>query len=180
MNNLEEPLPNEMHRYCHLCKQYYDDYLEHIDSTNHKNKAMKYTKTFTSINNTFSRITTFWQNKKNDDENNNRKKVINKYKQNEINIEKKIEYENDKLNEFDNVKKRMMSQLHQSLKEGCQAKRKLIAINSQLSTAQSSPMLAPVKRKKNNIKGKSKSKKNKNINEFLERGEFIINFKKKE
>ena len=176
-NNLEEPLPNEMHKYCHLCKKPFDNYIRHINSKGHKDTALKYKDTFNSIKNVFSRINTFWNNKKDNNENIQRKNNVNK-KSNELtDIVEKLENENEKLNEYDNIKKRMLSQLNKSIKEGCQAKKKLITIHSQLSTAQSSPMLAPVKRKKNNLKGKSKSKKNKCIKEFLIRGE-LINYKK--
>ena len=176
-NNLEEPLPNEMHKYCHLCKKPFDNYIRHINSKGHKDTALKYKDTFNSIKNVFSRINTFWNNKKDNNENIQRKNNGNK-KSNELtDIKEKLENENDILNEYDNIKKRMLSQLNKSIKEGCQAKKKLITIHSQLSTSQSSRMLAPVKRKKNNLKGKSKSKKNKCIKEFLISGE-LINYKK--
>ena len=64
------------------------------------------------------------------------------------------------------------------------AKKKiLIGHNSQLSTAQSFPVIPPKKRKKNEYKqtiDKSKEKRfksNKSINEFLIKGEFV-NIKK--
>ena len=181
INVLEEPIPNELHKYCHLCKKNFDNYLRHINSKNHKETALKYSDTFKSINNAFSRINTFWNNKK--DNNSKSKKNISSHNLNEI--EEEIENNIEELNNNSNLKIKLFSQINQSLREGCKAKKKiLINNNSQLSTAQSFPMIPPKKRKKNDIKinkDKSKSKKKKinykSINEFLVRGEFV-NIKK--
>ena len=182
-NMLEEPVPNDMHKYCHLCKKQFDNYIRHINSKGHKDTSLKYSNTFKSIHDIFNRINSFWNNKKEKEDNISKKNNIGK-KSNELSeIEEKNEYENENVNEFDNLKKRMMSQLNKSIKEGCQAKRKLFINNSQLSTAQSSPMLSiePLKRRKrsNVKKSKSKSKNNnRNLNEFLIRGEYANNKKK--
>ena len=179
-NILEEPMPNEMHKYCHLCKKQFENYLRHINSKNHKETALKYTDTFKSIKNVFNSINTFWHNKKDNNENQQKKNIIDNISKNLNDIEEKIEFDNEDIKENNNIKQRILSQLNQGTREGCKAKRKLLSNNSQLSTAQSSPMIPPVKRKANqtNInKGKSKSKKtkinNKSIKEFLIRGEFI-------
>ena len=188
-NNLEEPLPNEMHKYCHLCKKQFDNYLRHINSKIHKETALKYTDTFKSIKNIFNSINSFWNNKKdnNGDVKNNTNNNYTSYNLNEI--EEKIEYNKEYSNETNNIKLRILSQIHQSNREGCQAKKKLIDINSQQSTTQSSPMIVIGKRKKNDARlnrEKSKSKKSKikhkSINEFLINGEFILskNLKKDE
>ena len=176
INLLEEPIPNELHKYCHLCKKQFDNYLRHINSKNHKETTLKYADTFKSINNVFNRINTFWNNK--NDNNSQSKKNISSNNLNEI--EEKIEEDVEELNDNNNLKIKLFSQINTSLREGCKAKKKiLINNNSQLSTAQSFPMIPPKKRKKNDIKvnkDKSKSKKRKinykSINEFLVRGEF--------
>jgi hypothetical protein len=181
INLLEEPIPNELHKYCHLCKKQFDNYLRHINSKNHKETSLKYNDTFKSIKNVFNRINTFWNNK-NDT---NSQSKSNKSSHNLNEIEEKIENDIEELNDTNNLKIKLFSQINQSIREGCKAKKKiLINNNSQLSTAQSFPMIPPKKRKKNDIKvnkDKSKSKKKKinykSINEFLVRGEFV-NIKK--
>jgi len=181
---LEEPIPNELHKYCHLCKKQFDNYLRHINSKNHKETSLKYTDTFKSIKNVFNRINTFWNNKSD----NNSQSKSNKSSHNLNEIEEKIENDIEELNDTNNLKIKLFSQINQSIREGCKAKKKiLINNNSQLSTAQSFPMIPPKKRKKNDIKGikdKSKSKKRKinykSINEFLVRGEFTKNRKNEE
>ena len=184
INLLEEPIPNELHKYCHLCKKQFDNYLRHINSKNHKETSLKYNDTFKSIKNVFNRINTFWNNK-NDT---NSQSKSNKSSHNLNEIEEKIENDIEELNDTNNLKIKLFSQINQSIREGCKAKKKiLINNNSQLSTAQSFPMIPPKKRKKNDIKGlkdKSKSKKRKinykSINEFLVRGEFAKNRKNEE
>ena len=170
-----------MHKYCHLCKKPFDNYIRHINSKGHKETALKYTDTFKSIKNVFHNINSFWNNKK--DNNGNIKNNTNiKYISDNLDeIEEKVEFKNDNLNEVNNIKQRILSQIHQSNREGCKAKKKLIDNNSQQSTTQSSHMMVIGKRRKNEVKinkDKSKSKKtkinNKSIKEFLIRGEFII------
>ena len=180
-NNLEEPLPNEMHKYCHLCKKPFDNYIRHINSKGHKETALKYTDTFKSIKNVFHNINSFWNNKKDNNGNVKNKTNIKYTSDNLDEIEEKVEFKNDNLNEVNNIKQRILSQIHQSNREGCKAKKKLIDNNSQQSTTQSSPMMVIGKRRKNEVKinkDKSKSKKtkinNKSIKEFLIRGEFIL------
>ena len=178
-NILEEPIPNEMHKYCHLCKKQFDNYLRHINSKNHKETTLKYSDTFKSIKNVFNRINTFWEDKKNNNEQKQSKKNNTSFNLTEI--EEKIENDIEEINENQNLKMKLLSQFNPSTRDGCKAKKKiLITNNSQLSTAQSFPMIPPKKRKKNEVKGikdKSKSKKNKSnnksINEFLIRGEFL-------
>jgi len=178
-NILEEPIPNEMHKYCHLCKKPFDNYLRHINSKNHKETTLKYSDTFKSIKNVFNRINTFWEDKNNN--NDQKQSKNNNTSFNLTEIEEKIENDIEEINENQNLKMKLLSQFNPSTREGCKAKKKiLITNNSQLSTAQSFPMIPPKKRKKNDVKGikdKSKSKKNKSnnksINEFLIRGEFL-------
>ena len=187
INLLDEPIPNELHKYCHLCKKQFDNYLRHINSKNHKETSLKYSDTFNSIKNVFNRVNTFWNNKS--ENNNNNSKNKNTISSNNLNeIEEKIENDMDELSDNNNLKIKLFSQINQSTRDGCKAKKKiLINNNSQLSTAQSFPMIPPKKRKKNdlkNIKDKSKSKKNKmnnkSINEFLVRGEFVKSKKNEE
>ena len=169
---LDEPLPNEMHKYCHLCKKNFDNYIRHINSKIHKDNINKHSDKFNNIKNIFKRINSFWENNKNDKDNNN----IKIKKSNVININENFENENFKLKIF--------SQFNQTIREGCKAKKKIFLGNSsQLSTAQSFPVIPPKKRKKNDCKqggNKSKDKKyksNKTINEFLINGEYV-NIKK--
>jgi hypothetical protein len=162
INVLEEPIPNELHKYCHLCKKQFDNYLRHINSKNHKETSLKYSDTFNSIKNVFNRVNTFWNNKSEKNDNNTKNK--NTISSNNLNeIEEKIENDLDELSDNNNLKIKLFSQINQSTRDGCKAKKKiLINNNSQLSTAQSFPMIPPKKRKKNdlkNIKDKSKSKK---------------------
>jgi hypothetical protein len=187
INLLDEPIPNELHKYCHLCKKQFDNYLRHINSKNHKETSLKYSDTFNSIKNVFNRVNTFWNNKSEKNDNNTKNK--NTISSNNLNeIEEKIENDMDELSDNNNLKIKLFSQINQSTRDGCKAKKKiLINNNSQLSTAQSFPMIPPKKRKKNdlkNIKDKSKSKKNKmnnkSINEFLVRGEFVKSKKNEE
>ena len=181
IEELEEPIPNEMHKYCHLCKKQFDNYLRHIYSKNHKDNTLKYTDTFKSIKNVFNRINTFWENKKDNNES-NINSTTTSHNLNEI--EEKIEFESD-TNNNENLKLKLFSQFNQGTRDGCKAKKRLISsTNSQLSTCQSFPIFPPKKRKKNDIKelkdkSKSKIKKqnNKSINEFLIRGEYV-NIKK--
>ena len=175
-NILEEPIPNEMHKYCHLCKKQFDNYLRHINTKSHKDNNLKYNDTFKSIKNIFGRVNNFWNNKVNNE--NNNKENIQSNSNNNDNNNDIISF--DDLNNDNLFKYKLFTQynLHTS-REGCQAKKKIFVantINSQLSTAQSFPIIPPKKRKKNDIKkskdkDKSKSKKNKNnnksINEFL-------------
>ena len=172
-NILDEPIPNEMHKYCHLCKKHFDNYLRHINTKIHKDNINKNSDKFKNIKNIFKRINIYWDDKKKDNKNGNDKQINN---DNIINSEKDFE--------DDNLKLKIFSQFNQNIREGCLAKKKiLIGQNSQLSTAQSFPVIPPKKRKKNEIKNitnKSKDKKNKsnkNINEFLINGEFV-NIKK--
>ena len=170
-----------MHKYCHLCKKQFDNYLRHIYSKNHKDNSLKYTDTFKSIKNVFNRINTFWENKKDNNES-NINSTTTSHNLNEI--EEKIEFESD-TNNNENLKLKLFSQFNQGTRDGCKAKKRLISsTNSQLSTCQSFHIFPPKKRKKNDIKelkdkSKSKIKKqnNKSINEFLIRGEYV-NIKK--
>jgi len=175
-NILDEPIPNEMHKYCHLCKKHFDNYMRHINTKIHKDNTNKYFDTFKNIKNIFKRINTYWDDKKKNNKNENENEIKNNNNDNIRN--------NDEDFEDDNFKFKIFSQFNQNIKEGCKAKKKiLIGQNSQLSTAQSFPVIPPKKRKKNDVKNitnKSKDKKNKsnkNINEFLINGEFI-NIKK--
>ena len=175
-NILDEPIPNEIHKYCHLCKKHFDNYMRHINTKIHKDNTNKYSDTFKNIKNIFKRINTYWDDKKKNNKNKNENEIKNNNNDNIRN--------NDEDFEDDNFKFKIFSQFNQNIKEGCKAKKKiLIGQNSQLSTAQSFPVIPPKKRKKNDVKNitnKSKDKKNKsnkNINEFLINGEFI-NIKK--
>ncbi len=174
-NILDEPIPNEMHKYCHLCKKNFDNYIRHINSKIHKDNTNRYAPKFNNIKNIFKRINTFWDNKKENNESKSKKEDnINNNTQIDNNKNSIIK---DEINlDEESYKLKIFTQFNQNVKEGCKAKKKILVGNSsQLSTAQSFPIIPPKKRKKNEVKNKSKSKKkqNKNINEFLIKGEFV-------
>ena len=165
-----------MHKYCHLCKKHFDNYIRHINSKIHKDNTNKYAPKFHDIKNIFKRINTFWDNKKENSKNQSKKEDnINNNNNSHIDNNSIIK---DELNlEEEKYTLKIFSQFNQNVKEGCKAKKKIVVGHSwQLSTAQSFPIIPPKKRKKNEIKNKSKTKKNKqnkNINEFLIQGEFV-------
>lgn len=172
INILDEPLPNESHKYCHLCKKHFDNYLRHINSKIHNDNRNKQKDTFKNINNIFKRINNFWNS-------NEDKKVINKNNNSKISeskIENILEKEEDDTNKY---KLKIFTQINQNVREGCKAKKKLMINNSQLSTTQSLPIIQPKKRKKNDIIKNKSNINNKNINEFLINGKFV-NIKKLE
>ena len=169
INIQDEPLPNESHKFCHLCKKRFDNYILHINSKKHNENRNKQKDAFKNINNIFKRINNFWNN-------NEDKKVENKNSISNISDLKKdfLEKEEDDNNKF---KLKIFTQISQNVKEGCKAKKKLIINNSQLSTTQSLPIIQPKKRKKNDIIKNKSNINNKTINEFLINGKFV-NIKK--
>ena len=60
-NNLEEPIPKS--NFCYICREKFEDYLEHLETQNHINNLYEeniyYNK---NIKNTFKRINKFWNN----------------------------------------------------------------------------------------------------------------------
>jgi hypothetical protein len=169
INIQDEPLPNESHKFCHLCKKRFDNYILHINSKKHNENRNKQKDAFKNINNIFKRINNFWNN-------NEDKKFENKNSISNISDLKKdfLEKEEDDNNKF---KLKIFTQISQNVKEGCKAKKKLIINNSQLSTTQSLPIIQPQKRKKNDIIKNKSNINNKTINEFLINGKFV-NIKK--
>ena len=166
-NITDEPIPNEMHKYCHLCKKHFDNYIRHINSKIHKDNTAKSSEQFKSIKNTFLRINSFWNKTTDKNEDINYKINNNKENINENIIQEEV-------NEDEKFKLKLFSQFNQNIKEGCKAKKKIIINNSQLSTAQSFPIIPPKKRKKNDNKNlKDKKVPNKTINEFLINGQFV-------
>jgi len=167
---LEEPLPNEKHKYCHLCKKFFDNYMIHINTKTHNDNRSKQKDTFKNINHIFKRINKFWDSHED-------KKDMNKIKKNNISdlkLENLSEKEEDDNNKF---KLKIFTQISQNVKEGCKAKKKLMINNSQLSTTQSLPIIQPKKRKKNDVIKNKPNINNKTINEFLINGKFV-NIKK--
>jgi hypothetical protein len=169
INIQDEPLPNESHKFCHLCKKRFDNYILHINSKKHNENRNKQKDAFKNINNIFKRINNFWNN-------NEDKKFENKNSISNISDLKKdfLEKEEDDNNKF---KLKIFTQISQNVKEGCKAKKKLVINNSQLSTTQSLPIIQPKKRKKNDIIKNKSNINNKTINEFLINGKFV-NIKK--
>ena len=153
-------------------KKNFDNYIRHINSKIHKDNTTKYNNKFNDIKNVFKRINFFWQNKKDNESDKN------KENKNDTKIIDREGLENN------NIKLDVFSQFNQNIREGCKAKKKLlIGNNSQLSTAQSFPVIPLKKRKKKDIQfavDKTKEKRNKSnktINEFLINGEYV--YKKK-
>jgi hypothetical protein len=171
INIQDEPLPNESHKFCHLCKKRFDNYILHINSKKHNENRNKQKDAFKNINNIFKRINNFWNN-------NEDKKFENKNSISNISDLKKdfLEKEEDDNNKF---KLKIFTQISQNVKEGCKAKKKLIINNSQLSTTQSLPIIQPKKRKRNDLIKNKSNINNKTINEFLINGKFV-NIKKLE
>ena len=62
INIQDEPLPNESHKFCHLCKKRFDNYILHINSKKHNENRNKQKDAFKNINNIFKRINNFWNN----------------------------------------------------------------------------------------------------------------------
>lgn len=138
---LIEPLPNNKHKYCHLCKIKYNNYIEHIYCYDHLvNREL--CPSFNGIRSTFTRICNFWKNKQN--ESNTISNNICKYHQSNAQEKNKISQGN--FEDYNSLLK-ISSQLNKSFKKGCEAKRKIIN-NSTLSTSQSFPIIPPVKKRK--------------------------------
>ena len=169
INIQDEPLPNESHKFCHLCKKRFDNYILHINSKKHNENRNKQKDAFKNINNIFKRINNFWNN--NEDKNVEKKNSTSNISELKNDF---LEKEEDDNNKF---KLKIFTQISQNVKEGCKAKKKLIINNSQLSTTQSLPIIQPQKRKKNDIIKNKSNINNKTINEFLINGKFV-NIKK--
>ena len=66
LNNdeLEEPIPNGIHKYCHICNINYDNYLIHIKSFDHFDNLKKNKYYFNNFKKSFEKINDFWKKKK--------------------------------------------------------------------------------------------------------------------
>ena len=66
LNNdeLEEPIPNGIHKYCHICNIKYDNYLIHIKSFDHFENLKKNKYYFNNFKKSFEKINDFWKKKK--------------------------------------------------------------------------------------------------------------------
>ena len=62
-DELEEPIPNGMHKYCHICNINYDNYLIHIKSFDHFDNLKKNKYYFNNFKKSFEKITDFWKKK---------------------------------------------------------------------------------------------------------------------
>lgn len=60
-----EPKPRTEHKYCHICNNKYEDYITHINSSDHHNNLIKQKKIFNRISSTYERVTRFWKIKRN-------------------------------------------------------------------------------------------------------------------
>ena len=70
-DELEEPIPRNNNKFCHICYLKYDNYLNHIKSFEHFNNFKRHTSEFTRFKNTFERIINFWNIKRTENKNNN-------------------------------------------------------------------------------------------------------------
>ena len=59
-----EPIPNEKHNLCQICKVKFENYLEHIHSKFHEKNKLSYNDSFLRMKNTFKRIVAFNEEKK--------------------------------------------------------------------------------------------------------------------
>ena len=63
-DELEEPIPNGIHKYCHICNINYDNYLIHIKSFDHFDNLKKNKYYFNNFKKSFEKINDFWKKKK--------------------------------------------------------------------------------------------------------------------
>ena len=76
-DQLDEPIPRNDHKYCHICKSKFEKYLKHIKSNSHFDNLQRNQLFFYRIKKSFERILNFWEVKKlkkpkiNGNENNN-------------------------------------------------------------------------------------------------------------
>ena len=63
-DELEEPIPRNEHKYCHICKTKFEKYLKHIKCYSHFENLQRHQSFFNRIRKSFERIINFWDIKK--------------------------------------------------------------------------------------------------------------------
>ena len=63
-DELTEPIPRAIHKFCHICTMKYDNYLDHIKSFEHFENLKRHRNFFNRVKKTFENINIFWTNKK--------------------------------------------------------------------------------------------------------------------
>ena len=59
-DELEEPIPRNEHKYCHICKTKFEKYLKHIKCYSHFENLQRHQTFFNRIRKSFERIINFW------------------------------------------------------------------------------------------------------------------------
>ena len=59
-DELQEPIPRNDHKYCHICKTKFEKYLKHIKCYSHFENLQKHQTFFNCIKKSFDRIIYFW------------------------------------------------------------------------------------------------------------------------
>ena len=62
-DELEEPIPRNDHKYCHICKTKFEKYIKHIKSFSHFENLERNQTFFNRFKTSFERIINFWDNK---------------------------------------------------------------------------------------------------------------------
>ena len=63
-DELQEPVPRNDHKYCHICKTKFEKYLKHIKSYSHFDNLQRHQTFFNRFKKSFERIIHFWDVKK--------------------------------------------------------------------------------------------------------------------
>ena len=91
-DELEEPIPRNEHKYCHICKTKFEKYLKHIKCYSHFENLQRHKTFFNRFRKSFERIINFWdikkgrniKNKNNIEANENISKLLSPIKSDEI------------------------------------------------------------------------------------------------
>ena len=59
-DELQEPVPRNDHKYCHICKTKFEKYLKHIKSYSHFENLQRHQSFFNRFKKSFERIVKFW------------------------------------------------------------------------------------------------------------------------
>ena len=59
-DELQEPVPRNDHKYCHICKTKFEEYLKHIKSYSHFDNLQRHQSFFNRFKKSFERIVNFW------------------------------------------------------------------------------------------------------------------------
>ena len=59
-DELEEPIPRNDHKYCHICKTKFEKYVKHIKCYSHFENLQRHQNFFNRFKKSFERIINFW------------------------------------------------------------------------------------------------------------------------